>query len=246
MKPYGTRVVRPDVTDCWRAIDAAGNVYVADSGNHKIRRISPAGMVSTIAGSEWENPRNSGGFFPVPISTGSLPVALAVDAAGNIYVADPGVGVLRKVAPSGAMTKFNFESGVLPRAVVTDAQGNVYATAGCAIVKITTDGTTSALAGAQVFCGAGDGVGAAARFKDPSGLTLDSAGNIYVADSGNHTIRKVTPAGVVTTLAGRAGISGLMPGNFPGTLNQPVGMAIDASGLLYTTSENTVLKIQLQ
>ena len=101
MKPYGTRVVRPDVTDCWRAIDAAGNVYVANSGNHKIRRISPAGMMSTIAGSEWENPRNSGGFFPVPISTGSLPVALAVDAAGNIYVADPGVGVLRKVAPSG-------------------------------------------------------------------------------------------------------------------------------------------------
>ena len=228
------------------ALDAAGNVYVADSGNHKIRRISPAGVVSTIAGSDWENPRNSGGFFPVPISTGSLPVALAVDAAGNIYVADPGVGVLRKVAPSGVMTKFNFESGVLPRAVATDAQGNVYATAGCAIVKITTDGATSALAGAQTLCGAGDGVGAAARFKDPSGLTLDSAGNIYVADSGNHTIRKVTPAGVVTTLAGRAGISGLMPGNLPGTLNQPVGMAIDASGLLYTTSENTVLKIQLQ
>ena len=246
MKPYGTRVLRPDVTDCWRAIDAAGNVYVADSGNHKIRRISPAGMVSTIAGSDWENPRTAGGFFPVPISTGSLPVALAVDAAGNIYVADPGVGVLRKVAPSGVMTKFNFESGVLPRAVVTDAQGNVYATAGCAIVKTITDGATIALAGAQALCGAGDGIGAAARFKDPSGLTLDSAGNIYVADSGNHTIRKVTPAGVVTTLAGRAGISGLMPGNLPGTLNRPVGMAIDASGLLYTTSENTVLKIQLQ
>ena len=246
MKPYGTRVVRPDVTDCWRAIDAAGNVYVANSGNHKIRRISPAGMMSTIAGSEWENPRTAGGFFSVPISTGSLPVALAVNAAGNIYVADPGVGVLHKVAPSGVMTRFTFESGMLPRGVVKDAQGNVYATAGCAIVKITTDGTTSPLAGAQVLCGAGDGIGAAARFKDPSGLALDSAGNLYVADSGNHTIRKVTPAGVVTTLAGRAGISGLMPGKLPGTLNQPVGMAIDASGLLYTTSENTVLKIQLQ
>lgn len=80
----------------------------------------------------------------------------------------------------------------------------------------------------------------------PVALAVNAAGNIYVADSGNHTIRKVTPAGVVTTLAGRAGISGLMLGNLPGTLNQPVGMAIDANGLLYTTSENAVLKIHLQ
>ena len=227
-------------------LDATGNVYVADAGNHRIRKISPTGIVTTIAGANWEDPQTSGGFFPFPISTGSLPVALAIDGTDNIYVADPGVGVLRKVASSGVMTKFNFESGVLPRAVVADAQGNVYATAGCAIVKITADGTLNVLVGAQTICGANDGVGAAARFKDPSGLTLDSGGNLYVADSGNHTIRKVTPAGVVTTLAGRAGISGLVPGNLPGTLNQPVGMAIAATGLLYTTSENAVLKIQLQ
>ena len=102
------------------------------------------------------------------------------------------------------------------------------------------------MAGSQALCGVSDGVGAAARLKDPSGLALDSGGNLYVADTGNHTIRKVTPAGVVTTLAGRAGVSGLVLGTLPGTLNQPVGMVIDANGLLYTTSENVVLKIQLQ
>ena len=227
-------------------LDATGNVYVADAGNHRIRKISPVGIVTTIAGADWEIPRTSGGFFPFPISTGSLPVALAIDGTGNIYVADPGVGALRKVAPSGTMTKFTFESGVLPRAVVADAQGNVYATAGCAIVKISADGTVNPMVGTQALCGASDGVGAAARLKDPSGLALDLGGNLYVADTGNHTIRKVTPAGVVTTIAGRAGVGGLVLGTLPGSLNQPVGMAIDANGLLYTTSENVVLKIQLQ
>ena len=149
-------------------------MYVANSGNHKIRRISPAGMVSTIAGSEWENPRTARGFFPFPISTGSLPVALAADAAGNIYVADPGVGVLRKVAPSGVMTKFNFESGVLPRAVVTDALGNVYATPGCAIVKIATGGATSALAGASRIHPASRSI-RRAIFMSPTAATTPSA-----------------------------------------------------------------------
>ena len=98
----------------------------------------------------------------------------------------------------------------------------------------------------QDTCSTNDGVGNAARFQDPSGLALDTLGNLYVADTGNHTIRKVSPTGTVTTIAGRAGVGGLVLGSLPGTLYQPVGMAIDANGLLYTTSENTVVKIQLQ
>ncbi len=228
-------------------LDAAGNIYVADSGNHKIRKISLAGIVSTIAGSDWENPLTNGGFFPVPITTGSLPVAMAIDAAGNIYVADPGVRVIRKIAASGTQTKFDFStSSTIPRALVADAQGNVYAAISCGIVKITPAGTISDFVGIQATCGTSDGLGTAARFQDPSGLALDTLGNLYVADTGNHTIRKVTPTGAVTTIAGRAGVGGLVFGNLPGTLYQPVGMAIDASGLLYTTSENTVVKIQLQ
>lgn len=229
------------------ALDAAGNIYVADSGNHKIRKISPTGIVTTIAGSDWENPLTSGGFFPFPITTGSLPVAMAVDAAGNIYVADPGVRVIRKIAASGTQTKFDFGiSSAFPRALVADPQGNVYAAISCGIVKITPAGTISDFVGAQAPCGTSDGLGSAARFQDPSGLALDTLGNLYVADTGNHTIRKVTPTGAVTTIAGRAGVGGLVFGNLPGTLYQPVGMAIDASGSLYTTAENTVLKIQLQ
>ena len=218
-----------------------------DSRADKIRKISSAGIVSTIAGSDWENPLTNGGFFPVPITTGSLPVAMTVDAAGNIYVADPGVRVIRKIAASGTQTKFDFSSSsAFPRALVADAQGNVYAAISCSIVKITAGGTIVDFVGVQATCGTSDGVGNAARFQDPSGLALDALGNLYVADTGNHTIRKVTPAGAVTTIAGRAGVGGLVFGNLPGTLYQPVGMAIDASGLLYTTSENTVLKIQLQ
>ena len=226
-------------------VDAAGNVYVADTGNHKIRKISVAGIVTTIAGADWERPiTNLSG--RIIISTGSLPVAVAVDGTGNIYVADRGVRVIRKIATSGVETKFDFGiSSPVPRALTVDGQGNVYATASCKIVKITADGTINELVGVEGVCGTSDGVGAAARFQDPCGLTLDSAGNLYVADTGNHTIRKVTPAGVVTTLAGRTGVSGLVFGSLPGTLNLPVGLAIDANGLLYTTSENAVLRIQL-
>lgn len=228
-------------------LDAAGNIYVADSGKHKIRKISLAGIVTTIAGSDWENPVITGFNIVIPISLGSLPVAMAVDAAGNIYVADPGVRVIRKIAAAGTQTKFDFgPSSSIPRALVADAQGNVYAAISCGIVKITPAGTISDFAGIQATCGTSDGLGNAARFQDPSGLALDTLGNLYVADTGNHTMRKVTPTGAVTTVAGRAGAGGLVFGNLPGTLYQPVGMAIDANGLLYTTSENTVVKIQLQ
>lgn len=96
------------------------------------------------------------------------------------------------------------------------------------------------------MAGSLDGTGSTARSSKPASLTLDAVGNLYVADTGNHTIRKVTPAGSVSTVVGRAGVGGLVFGNLPGTLYQPVGLALDTNGVLYTTSENTVLKIQLQ
>ena len=238
------------------AVDIAGNVYVADAGNHKIRKISAAGIVTTIAGGDWESAANSGfaGFSP-----GSVPVSIAVDASGNIFVADSGVGSIRKITASGLVSAFTAPgAGIFsvhglihtsalsaPSSLAIDAHGNIYATNTCSIVKITADGVIKVLAGAQHACGSSDGAGVAAGFQNPTGLALDAAGNIYVADSGNHTIRKVTPEGVVTTIAGRAGASGVVLGKLPGTLNFPVGMAIDAKGVLYTTSENAVLKIQL-
>ena len=90
-----------------------------------------------------------------------------------------------------------------------------------------------------------DGNGAAARFNNPGPLSVDGSGNIYVADTGNQLVRRVTAAGTVTTIAGHAGSIGVLLGDLPGSLNVPAGMAIDGNGALYTTCENSVLKIQL-
>ena len=141
------------------AVDAAGNVYVADSSNHTIRTITPAGVVSTLAGLAG-NPGSTDG-------TGSaaqfnFPQGVALDAAGNVYVCDTGNATIRKVTPAGVVT------------------------------------TLAGLAGSL---GSVDGTGSAARFFSPTGIGVDAAGNFYVAERGMVAIRKVTPAGIVTTFA---------------------------------------------
>ena len=162
------------------ACDAAGNVYVADIDNNAIRKITPAGLVSTLAGA-------SAGL--------SLPGGVACDAAGNVYVADTWNQVIRKITPAGLV---------------------------------------SILAGAVGEQDNSDGSAAAARFSYPSGVACDAAGNVYVADTGNNAIRKITPAGVVSTLVGAdAG------------LDSPGGVACDAAGNVYVadTFNNTIRKV---
>ena len=193
------------------AIDGSGNAYVADYENNLIRKISQAGVVSTLAGSGAKGADNG----LDTTATFNLPEAVAVDAAGNVYVADNGNDLIRKVTPAGQVSTFagsgqpgksdgtgtsaSFNS---PFGIAIDAAGNVYvADSGNNLIrKITPDGAVTTIAGSGSK-GANDATGKAASFNTPSGIAIDKLGNIYVADENNNLIRKITQAGVVTTIS---------------------------------------------
>ena len=241
------------------SVDGAGNVYVADTGNNSIRKVTSAGVVTTLAG-------------PAGVSRGSdgvgsaarfyNPTASAVDGAGNVYVADRQNFTIRKISTNGAVTTLAGTAGLsgttdgtgsaarfsYPDCLALDGAGNLYVTDtnNDTIRKITPAGIVTTFAGAPFYFGSADGVGSAARFESPSGIALDAAGNLYVADSLNDTIRKITPAGVVTTLAGTAGASGSADGTGSAArFLYPYGMAVDAAGNVYVADLNndTIRKI---
>lgn len=186
------------------AYDRTGALYVGDTGNNTIRKLDPAGTVSTVAGvamSVTADTLDGNG----TAARLRLPTAIAVDVGGNIYVADSSANCIRKVNPQGVV---------------------------------------STLAGSPNNAGAVDGIGSAARFWSPRGIAVDLTGTVYVADTYNHTIRKISPGGEVTTLAGTAGVVGEQDGT--GATAQfwnPYGVAVDQAGNLYVTSRSTVRKI---
>jgi sugar lactone lactonase YvrE len=239
------------------AIDAAKNVYVADTLNNTIRKITPQRVVSTLAG--------VAGQFGSADGAGSaarfnFPVGVAVDGAGNVFVADSKNFTIRKITPAGVVSTFAgaaFQFGAtdgpgasarffLPYGVAVDGAGNVYVADGGnhTIRKITPDGTVSTLAGAAQQQGSVNGTGGAARFASPFGVAVDAGGNVYVADSENHAIRRITPAGVVTTVAGQLGLSGAVDGGASvARFNQPRGVALDAAGNLFVVDHgNSVIR----
>ena len=192
-------------------VDTSGNVYVADTGNHTIRKITPAGTVTTLAG--------TAGVYGSANGTGvaarfNRPSGLAVDGSGNVYVADTYNSSIRQITPAGIVTTL---SGVFnyPKGVAVDSSGNLYVadTDNHTIRKITSTGILTTLAGSSGTSGSSDGTGTSARFYRPSGLAVDGSGNVYVADTGNHTIRRITPAGAVATVAGSPGLNGPNDGN---------------------------------
>ncbi|RYY13838.1 MAG: hypothetical protein EOO36_15190, partial [Cytophagaceae bacterium] len=206
------------------AVDAQGNVYVADNGNSLIRKITPAGVVSTLAGN------GTYGLVNGPGATASFsgPADVALDGQNNVYVADFDNNCIRKITPAGVVSTFAGTStaGLVdgpattarfsnPNGLAIDAQGNVYVADyfNYAIRKITPAGVVSTVAGTGTR-GYVDGAGNTAQFMGPEGLTINAQGTLFVADFGGGRIRKITPAGVVSTLAG-AGTRG--QANGPGS-----------------------------
>lgn len=271
--PYGNRPV--GITR-----DARGNLYVADVTNHTIRKITPAGIVSTLAGKAGESGRADG---PGANARFKSPSGIAIDAKGTLYVADTANDLIRKISPAGVVTTLtdlqkangsnskntpparvsialdaNSTGGTYktqdikaqsPMGIAVDAQGQVYVavTFSNSILRISPNGVVSTLAGQpKAVLGIKDpirdGIGADALFNEPKGLAVDRSGVAYVADCGNDAIRTITPAGAVTTLVGRRGnevVQGAIDGPVAvARIRCPSGIALDNAGNLYVTDEH--------
>ncbi len=234
--------------------DAAGNFYVADRDNHRIRKITAAGVVSTFAGSGTAGFTNGTG----AAASFNQPYALAIDANDNLYVGDRLNYSIRKITPAGVVTTIagNGVSGMVdatgtaarfgePIGIAVDAAGNIFVGDyfNNRIRKITAAGVVTTFAGSNP--GMVDGTGTAAAFNNPFGLAFDAAGNLYVSDSHNFAIRKITPAGVVTTLAGNGNAGSANGTGSAATFSRPIGITVDANGNVYECDldNHTIRKI---
>jgi len=229
------------------AIDAAGNVFVADNQNHTIRKLSTAGLVSTLAGRPGQSGSADG------IGTNAFfnnPSGIVLAPNGLLYVTDTGNHTIRSVSLNGAVNKLAGVAGQsgatngagnqalfnTPLGIAVDQAGILYVadSGNHQIRKVTAGGGVTTLAGSPGVWGATDGTGEAALFNGPVGLAVDGSGNVFVSDANNHTIRKITPAGVVTTFAGVAGVTGANDGTGSGALFcKPAEMKIDRNGNLF-------------
>jgi hypothetical protein len=238
-------------------VDALGNIYIGDQSNNLIRKITPGGVVSTFAGTGSLGANNGN----VSVATFNSPAGLVFDVAGNLYIADRLNNMIRKITPSGTVStlagsgltgnvngvgiaaSFNQCSGV-----ALDQSGNIYTTDqyNNSIRKITPLGvvTTFAGSGAQ---GSADGSAGAASFNRPFGLAVDYPGNVYVADEFNHLIRKITPSGVVSTIAGTGSIGATNGIGTSASFNYPDGISLDGlgNGYISETLNHKIRKIVL-
>jgi sugar lactone lactonase YvrE len=246
------------------ARDDSGNLFVADAGNHSIRQVAIAtGAVTTVAG--------GAGQLGYVDGTGSAarfnhPISLVWDAAGDLYVADTANATIRKVVLAsrtvstlaglvrtsgsadgiGSAARFNYPAGL-----ATDGAGSLFvADSNNGVIRqiALATGEVTTLAGSAGGSGSADGTGASARFALPEGIVCDRAGNLFVADVGNLTIRKIAVATrAVTTVAGVVGRLGVVLGPLPGQLAGPAGLEALSSGELVITDrhEHAVLLVQL-
>jgi serine/threonine protein kinase, bacterial len=254
-------------------VDANGNVYVTDSYNNRIRKITPQGMVYTYAGS------GASGFCNGSASTSQFfdPIGVATDVAGDVFVTELYSNYIRKISTTGIVSTFTGISGIyasnyqnrivseqstrnkiLPDPkppypgnlllMAFDGPGNLYVSDGNnSIRKISPNGTESTIAGIGVD-GYADGNAESAKFSHPTGIAVDANENVYVADTHNNRIRKITPAGVVSTLCGDGNAGFADGGDATAEFNSPNGITIDKDGNLYVADgfNNRIRKISFE
>lgn len=227
--------------------DVLGNLYVADETNHRIRMISPTGAVTTIAGSGTPGFANGTG----TAAQFNRPKGIAIDNAGDLIVADRSNHRIRKVTPAGVVTtiagsgtagslnatgtaaQFNF-----PVSVAVDDTGNIFvADNNNNLIRVISSGNVvSTFAGST--SGTADGTGTAAQFWSPTGVAVDNSNNIYVADYGNCLIRRITPAGVVTTLAGSGAYAETDGTGTAAAFRSPMDLVAASNGDIYVVDED--------
>ena len=252
----GGPAVNAQLNDLWGvAVDSVGNVYIADDQNQRIRKVDTSGNITTVVGN------GGGGFFGDggPATSAELwgPMSVAVDMAGNLYIADTFNQRIRKVNTSGIITTVAGGGGIgysgdggpatsaeldYPFAVAVDAAGNLYIAddENCRIRKVNASGIITTVAGTGVCGYSGDGSPAtSAQLYYPHGLTVDTTGNLYIADWGSARIRKVNVSGIITTVAGNGGegFSGDGGAATGAEFNNPQSVAIDVAGNLYIADE---------
>lgn len=239
------------------ALDAAGNIYVADAGDDVVWKVQTNGTISVFAGTGVAGYGGDGG--PATAAQLNVPLGITVDAAGNVYFADSNNMVVRRVSTTGIITTVagngseteNGDGGpatsaglIYPRGVAFDSAGNLYIADDYRVRKVAATGVITTVAGNGVsgtgtvpFAGDG-GPATSAPLNGPAGILIDAAGNLYVADSGDQRVRKVSATGIITTIAG-GGTGGDGGPATAASLNTPVGLALDSAGSLFIADNGT-------
>jgi hypothetical protein len=225
-------------------VDAAGNIYIADQFNNKVRKVNTAGIITTIAGNGTSGYTGDGG--AATAAEMSSPADVAVDAAGNVYIADENNARIRKVTTGGIITSFAVPTSIYGAlGMDIDAAGNIYlANGGGKVYKISSTGAITTIAGSGTGSGTtgftGDGGTAiAATLNTPYDVAIDrNNGNVYIADYTNNRIRKVNSLGIISTFAG-TGATGMAGDGGQATaaqIQEPYGVAVDQSGNVYVST----------
>ncbi|MFC5476875.1 hypothetical protein [Massilia suwonensis] len=236
--------------------DAESNLYVTDTGNSLIRRISAAGAVTTLAGAAGQCGSADGDARNARFCS---PQGIAIDRQGNLYVADTLNHTIRRIDRANVVTTIAGTPGACggsdgrgsaarfcePQDIEVDNAGYVYVadTGNSTIREIAPNGEVRTIAGAAGQCGSADGVEGNARLCRPAGLALDGNGSLFVADTGNGTIRRISTSNAVSTVIGVPGSQNNVLGPLPGGLNAPRGIAAFGAGALAATTQNLVLKL---
>lgn len=249
-----------NVTDV--AVDVAGNLFAADSGNNVVVKISPAGILTIVAGNGSAGFSGDGG--PATDAALSSPTGVAVDAAGNLYIADDVNNRVRKVTPDGTIATVagngshsffgtNGDGGPAtaaylngPSSVAVDESGNLYIAEAGHIRKVDSNGAIWTLAGRGPTGFSGDGGPAVnASLSGSLGIAVDLHGNLYIADRGNHRVRKVDTSGIISTVAGNGGTGSSGDGGPAGAaqLGSPSRVAVDSNGNIYIVDSQRLRKL---